>query len=152
MKLTLNILEKHRRDADRRWPSYMFGGRVRTSTLVLIIAFFLHCGGSTPPTGRTRLQPAGAAGGAAGLRARPQLHLGAAHQGAAAADVRHADHHGPDHDAADHATYDDNAAAADPAACAAAAVRSADRYGARRAPSPAPSARSPAARLPGLPG
>ena len=40
MKLTLNVLENHR-DADRRWPSYILGGRVRTSTLVLIIAFFL---------------------------------------------------------------------------------------------------------------
>jgi hypothetical protein len=40
MKLTLNVLENHR-DADRRWPSYILGGRIRTSTLVLIIAFFL---------------------------------------------------------------------------------------------------------------
>ena len=41
MKLTLNVLENHRRDADRHWPSYILGGRIRTSTLVLIIAFFL---------------------------------------------------------------------------------------------------------------
>jgi hypothetical protein len=41
MKFTLNVLENHRRDADRHWPGYMFGGRIRTSTLVLIIAFFL---------------------------------------------------------------------------------------------------------------
>src|SRR5580693_10354679 len=40
MKLTFNVLENHR-DADRRWPSYILGGRIRTSTLVLIIAFFL---------------------------------------------------------------------------------------------------------------
>ncbi len=40
MKLTLNVFENHRRDADKQWPDYMFGGRVRTSTLVLIIAFF----------------------------------------------------------------------------------------------------------------
>jgi hypothetical protein len=40
MKLTLNVLEKSSRDTDRHWPSYMFGGRVRTSTLVLIVAFF----------------------------------------------------------------------------------------------------------------
>ena len=40
MKLTLNVLENHR-DADRHWPSYILGGRIRTSTLVLIIAFFL---------------------------------------------------------------------------------------------------------------
>ncbi len=40
MKLTLNVLEKNTRDADQHWPNYMFGGRVRTSTLVLIIAFF----------------------------------------------------------------------------------------------------------------
>jgi hypothetical protein len=40
MKLTINVLENHR-DADRRWPGYILGGRIRTSTLVLIIAFFL---------------------------------------------------------------------------------------------------------------
>ena len=42
---------------------------------------------------------AGPAGGAAGLRARPELHLGAAQPGAAAADHRHvhadSDHHAP---------------------------------------------------------
>jgi hypothetical protein len=37
MKLTLNLLEK-RNDQDRHWPAYI-GGRVRTSTLVLIVAF-----------------------------------------------------------------------------------------------------------------
>jgi hypothetical protein len=40
MKLTLNVLERHSRDVDKHWPNYMLGGRVRTSTLVLIIAFF----------------------------------------------------------------------------------------------------------------
>ena len=42
MKFTLSIFEKRSEDsnADRRWPHYMFGGRVRTSTIVLIIAFF----------------------------------------------------------------------------------------------------------------
>ena len=40
MKLTLSVLENHGR-ADRHWPAYMFGGRVRTSTLVLIVAFFV---------------------------------------------------------------------------------------------------------------
>jgi hypothetical protein len=40
MKLTLNVLENPSRDADKHWPSYMFGGRIRTSTLVLIVAFF----------------------------------------------------------------------------------------------------------------
>lgn len=41
MKFTLNILEKRDdTDAERRWPQYAFGGRMRTSTLVLIIAFF----------------------------------------------------------------------------------------------------------------
>ena len=41
MKFTLSIFEKRREDsnADRRWPHYMFGGRARTSTIVLIIAF-----------------------------------------------------------------------------------------------------------------
>ncbi|OBF70388.1 hypothetical protein A5750_22610 [Mycobacterium sp. 852002-51613_SCH5001154] len=43
MKFTLSIFEKRSddSDADRRWPQYMFGGRVRTSTLVLIVAFFV---------------------------------------------------------------------------------------------------------------
>ncbi|OBG60444.1 MULTISPECIES: hypothetical protein [unclassified Mycobacterium] len=42
MKFTLSIFEKRSEDsdADHRWPKYMFGGRLRTSTLVLIIAFF----------------------------------------------------------------------------------------------------------------
>lgn len=39
MKFTLNILEKRSDNAERRWPGYIFGGRVRTSTLVLIVAF-----------------------------------------------------------------------------------------------------------------
>lgn len=39
MKFTLSILEKHRDDEEHRWPSYMFGGRVRTSTVALIVAF-----------------------------------------------------------------------------------------------------------------
>jgi hypothetical protein len=38
VKFTLNVLEK-RSDEERRWPRYMFGGRMRTSTLVLIVAF-----------------------------------------------------------------------------------------------------------------
>ena len=41
MKLTLNVLESHPHDADKHWPNYMFGGRIRTSTLVLIVAFLL---------------------------------------------------------------------------------------------------------------
>jgi hypothetical protein len=40
MKVTLNVLENRGPDADKHWPGYMFGGRVRTSTLVLIVAFF----------------------------------------------------------------------------------------------------------------
>ncbi|WIM87996.1 hypothetical protein PT015_00175 [Candidatus Mycobacterium wuenschmannii] len=40
MKLTLNVLERNNRDTDKHWPNYMFGGRVRTSTLVLIVLFF----------------------------------------------------------------------------------------------------------------
>ena len=39
MKFTLNILDKRSDEKERRWPSYMFGGRMRTSTLVLIVAF-----------------------------------------------------------------------------------------------------------------
>ncbi|HEV7584110.1 MAG TPA: hypothetical protein VGO77_27605 [Mycobacterium sp.] len=39
MKLTLNVLEKRRDDEERRWPQYVFGGRMRTSTLLLIVAF-----------------------------------------------------------------------------------------------------------------
>ncbi|BDB41113.1 MULTISPECIES: hypothetical protein [Mycobacterium] len=38
MKLQLNLLQR-RRDAERRTPTHLFGGRVRTSTLVLIVAF-----------------------------------------------------------------------------------------------------------------
>jgi hypothetical protein len=39
VKLTLNILEKGD-DADRRRPlSHLFGGRIRTSTVILIVAF-----------------------------------------------------------------------------------------------------------------
>ena len=39
MKLTLNVLEKRSDDAEKSWPSYMFGGRIRTSTLLLIVVF-----------------------------------------------------------------------------------------------------------------
>jgi hypothetical protein len=40
MKFTLNILEKRSdRNVDRSWPGHMFGGRVRTSTIVLIVVF-----------------------------------------------------------------------------------------------------------------
>ncbi len=40
MKLTLNILEKGDDDAEKRRPlSHLFGGRIRTSTVVLIVAF-----------------------------------------------------------------------------------------------------------------
>src|ERR1700742_280072 len=65
----------------------------------------------------------GAAGRAARLCPRPELHLGAAHPGAVA-DVRTANHHGSDHDTADQASDDDNTATADSVACAAATVRS----------------------------
>ncbi len=45
MKFTLSILEKRGdgddTDAKRRWPKHIFGGRMRTSTFVLIVAFFL---------------------------------------------------------------------------------------------------------------
>jgi hypothetical protein len=37
VKFTLNILKRHR-DEERGWPDYLFGGHVRTSTLVLIVA------------------------------------------------------------------------------------------------------------------
>jgi hypothetical protein len=39
VKLTLNVLEKRSDDAEKSWPSYMFGGRIRTSTLLLIVVF-----------------------------------------------------------------------------------------------------------------
>ncbi|WP_186242094.1 hypothetical protein [Mycobacterium simulans] len=39
MKFTLNILNKRREDVKRRWPTHLFGGRVRTSTMALIVAF-----------------------------------------------------------------------------------------------------------------
>lgn len=38
MKVTLNVLDKHGAEPERRWPGYLFG-RIRTSTLVLIVAF-----------------------------------------------------------------------------------------------------------------
>jgi hypothetical protein len=38
VKFTLNILEK-RKDEERHWPGYLFGGRMRTSTVALIVAF-----------------------------------------------------------------------------------------------------------------
>jgi hypothetical protein len=38
VKFWLNILKRHR-DEERGWPDYLFGGHVRTSTLVLIVAF-----------------------------------------------------------------------------------------------------------------
>lgn len=40
MKFTLSFLEKRPADSEKIWPAYMLGGRVRTSTLVLIVAFF----------------------------------------------------------------------------------------------------------------
>jgi hypothetical protein len=39
VKFTLNVLEKGREDTHKHWPGYMFGGRIRTSTLLLIVAF-----------------------------------------------------------------------------------------------------------------
>jgi hypothetical protein len=40
VKFTLNILEKRSdTDADRSWPRHLLGGRVRTSTMVLIVLF-----------------------------------------------------------------------------------------------------------------
>jgi hypothetical protein len=42
VKFTLNILEKRSKDdADHSWPRHMFGGRVRTSTMVLIVLFLV---------------------------------------------------------------------------------------------------------------
>jgi hypothetical protein len=29
-------------DDSKRWPNYLFGGRIRTSTIGLIIAFCVH--------------------------------------------------------------------------------------------------------------
>ncbi|VBA36754.1 hypothetical protein LAUMK13_01308 [Mycobacterium innocens] len=39
MKFSLNVLGKRGDDGARRAPSHLFGGRVRTSTVVLIIVF-----------------------------------------------------------------------------------------------------------------
>ena len=39
MKLIPSIQDKRSDDGERRWPAYMFRGRVRTSTLALIVAF-----------------------------------------------------------------------------------------------------------------
>jgi hypothetical protein len=42
VKFLRNILAKSGDDAERRWlPSHLFGGRVRTSTLALIMAFLV---------------------------------------------------------------------------------------------------------------
>ncbi len=41
MKFTLNILDRRGDDEERRWPSYIFGGRMRTSTLALMVAFLV---------------------------------------------------------------------------------------------------------------
>src|ERR1700683_2135650 len=38
MKLTLNVLEKQKDESHRHWPEYI-GGRVRPSTLVLVLTF-----------------------------------------------------------------------------------------------------------------
>jgi len=43
VKFALSILEKRSDDTERRWPSHMFGGRIRTSTVVLIVAFLAVC-------------------------------------------------------------------------------------------------------------
>ncbi|SPM32371.1 hypothetical protein MRAB57_169, partial [Mycobacterium rhizamassiliense] len=40
VKLTLNVFERRAdEDKDKSWPGHMFGGRVRTSTFLLIVAF-----------------------------------------------------------------------------------------------------------------
>lgn len=66
MKVTLNVLENRGRNADRHWPGYIFGGRVRTSTLVLIIAFFVlwwtydtYRPAPTPPPAAPQVVPPG---------------------------------------------------------------------------------------------
>ena len=73
---------------NRGWPTYILGGRLRTSTVALIVAFLLvwwiyEVNQPEPRAAGTR-DP----GGTAGFRARPELHLGAAHPGAAAHDDR----------------------------------------------------------------
>ncbi|QLL08755.1 hypothetical protein [Mycobacterium vicinigordonae] len=40
MKLDLNLLHKPRPKEERRTPLHLFGGRIRTSTIVLIVLFF----------------------------------------------------------------------------------------------------------------
>lgn len=35
----MSIIRGRHKDEERRWPNHVFGGRVRTSTLVLIVAF-----------------------------------------------------------------------------------------------------------------
>lgn len=39
MKLTLTARKKDGADVEKRWPGYLFGGHVRTSTVVLVVAF-----------------------------------------------------------------------------------------------------------------
>ncbi len=71
MKFTLNPLEKRSDDdADRSWPRHVLGGRVRISTLVLIVLFLaVWWTYDTYKPQPAHDGPAGHAGGAAGIRA-----------------------------------------------------------------------------------
>lgn len=40
MKFELNLAQRLKDSRERRTPSHLFGGRVRTSTVVLVLAFF----------------------------------------------------------------------------------------------------------------
>ena len=125
MKLTLNLLEKRKDDQDRRWPAYI-GGRVRTSTLVLIVAFLAAVVGlqRVPPARAVAQWAAVDSGGPAGFCARSELHLGTAQPGAGAAVHRDADAH-PDTDDHHHNALAAAAVAADRAP---AAVRPAHQH------------------------
>jgi hypothetical protein len=37
----MRLISRRPSDAEKRWPAYVLGGRMRASTLVLIVAFFL---------------------------------------------------------------------------------------------------------------
>ena len=84
----LSRLKESAVDVDRGWPGYLFGGRMRTSTLVLIVAFvalWWVYDDHRESTASDAYAGTGHPGGAARLCSRPELHLGAAHPGAATA-------------------------------------------------------------------
>ena len=103
------------RRENRSWPAYLLGGRLRTTTAALLIAF----GATLMAVRDLRAAPAagsdsGQRGGATRFHPGPGLHLGAPHRRAATRPGC-ADDHADDHtdDDADHADHADDADHAD---------------------------------------